>query len=288
MKIHKNDWKCRFCGSVFDTRKKLFEHLALTHSRERRKRNQICEFCGQVMNNIREHNRVCVKRPHGPHKWTKEEKELQSEKRKAYLKQNPDKHPWKLRGKFRSVPCERLKSKLLADGFEFLEEYTDTQWSHSYSIDIAILDKKIGIEVNGNQHYLRTGELKPVYQKRHDYLTSQGWKLIEVHYANCYHDDKIKELEDAIISGNTIDESEHLRLFSNRRLKKEKIKKGPYKLPDEIWEERKRLILSSNVDMSKIGWQSEVSKMTGLTRVNIRGTIDHFRDEFEKIAFIRK
>lgn len=288
MKTSNKEWKCQFCDLIFQRRKDLFEHLSNSHSRKIRKRHQICKFCGQVMENIRKHNRICEKRSHGPHRWTEEEKKRHSEKRKLYLKQNPDKHPWKLRVKFRSAPCEKLKSRLLADGFEFIEEYTDMSWDHSYSIDIAILSKKIGIEVNGNQHYLRTGELKPVYQKRHDYLINQGWNLIELHYANCYHEDKIKELEDAIISGKSIDESEHLRLFANRRVKQEKIKKGQYKLPYSVWEERKKIILSSNADMSKIGWQRKVSKATGLTRVNIRDTIKHFREEFEKIAFIRK
>ena len=288
MNFPNNNWKCRFCDLVFPTRKDLFSHLALIHSRACRKTHQVCEFCGQVMNNIREHNRVCEKRPRGPHKWTEEERRKQSEKRKLYLKQNPDKHPWKLKGKFRSVPCEKLKSKLLEDGFEFLEEYTDARWEHSYSIDIAILSKKIGIEVNGNQHYLRTGELKPVYQKRHDYLSENGWKIIELHYANCYHEDKIKLLEDAIRENKLIDECEHRRLFQDRKTKKIKIKKGQYKLPIEILEKRRNMILNSAVDLCKFGWQNEISKITGLTRANIRDTIRHFKEEFEKISYIRK
>ena len=264
-------------------------HFKETHKEHTRSTEiKICSKCGVTYTNISKHNRICEKMPHGPHKWTEEERKIQSEKRKKYLKENPDKHPWKNKEKFNSIPCEKLKKQLIDDGFEFVEEYTDASWEHSYSIDIAILSKKIGIEVNGNQHYLRTGNLKPVYQRRHEYLESNGWKIIELHYANCFHEDRIKRIEDMIMKNTLIDESEHRRLFQNRKTKKIKIKKGQYKLPITVLEKRKEMILNSGVDLGKFGWQSEIAKITGLTRANIRDTISHFNEEFEKISYIRK
>lgn len=147
------------------------------------------------MENIRKHNRICEKRPRGPKRWTDSDKKRISEKRKAYLKANPDKHPWKFKSKFKSIPCETLKVRLRCDNFTFQEEFTDSNWLHSYSIDIAFSEKKLGIEVNGNQHYLRSGQLKPYYENRRQYLISEGWTIIELHYANCYKEEKIKELE---------------------------------------------------------------------------------------------
>lgn len=35
-----------------------------------------------------------------------------SEKRIKYLKENPDKHPWRQNAKFRSMPCDKLKGIL--------------------------------------------------------------------------------------------------------------------------------------------------------------------------------
>lgn len=74
-----------------------------------------------------------------------------------------------------------------------MSEYTDSNWAHAYSLDIAFVDIKLDIEVNGNQHYVG-GQLKPYYQSRHDYLTSQGWTVIELHFKDCYRENKITEL----------------------------------------------------------------------------------------------
>lgn len=68
---------------------------------------------------------------------------------------------------------------------EFVEEYSPFNDYH-YSIDIAFPDLKLGIEVNGNQHYNKNGELKSYYQERHNIFESRGWKILEVHYSKCY------------------------------------------------------------------------------------------------------
>ena len=43
-------------------------------------------------------------------KHSEESKKLISEKRIEWLKNNPDKHPWKKNTKFISIPCEILKN----------------------------------------------------------------------------------------------------------------------------------------------------------------------------------
>ena len=195
MKRSVNGWICKVCGGKFPTRAELFKHKSDAGHKEGRKLHQVCKFCGQVMENIRKHNQVCEKRPRGPKRWTDSDKKRISENRKAYLKANPDKHPWKFKSKFKSIPCETLKARLRLDNFTFQEEFTDYHWSHSYSLDIAFSEKRLGIEVNGNQHYLRSGQLKPYYENRRQYLISEGWTIIELHYANCYKEEKIKEIE---------------------------------------------------------------------------------------------
>ena len=49
------------------------------------------------------------------------------------------------------------------------------------NIDIAFPDIKLGIEINGNQHYNSDGTLKDYYQERHNLIEEAGWKLLEVH-----------------------------------------------------------------------------------------------------------
>lgn len=124
---------------------------------------------------------------------TEEVKQMLSEKRKMWLKQNPDLHPWKRSDKFKSVPCEKLKEILRLEGFEFEEEFSPMIDRH-FSLDIAFPQSKCGIEVNGEQHYTRRKVLKRYYQERHDLIVSTGWKLLELHYTECYDQNVIERI----------------------------------------------------------------------------------------------
>lgn len=97
---------------------------------------------------------------------------LISQKRTQYLKDNPETHVWKRNTKFESVPCNNVKQYLKNKNIEFSEEYNPIQ-GRSFSIDIAFPISKIGIEINGNQHYNPDGSLKEYYQNRHDFNSSR-------------------------------------------------------------------------------------------------------------------
>ena len=227
------------------------------------------------MQNKRKHLLECSNRRHKGFAWTDEEKKNLSEARKKYLANNLDKHPWKKSSKFKSEPCERLKN-ILKQKFKFEEEYTDTRWEHNYSIDLAFLDKKFAIEVNGNQHYTNEGKLNTYYQNRHDYLVEQGWTVLEVHYSWCYKEDKIQEIVIAIENSTKIDLTEHELLFAHKRKTLEESnkaqellkQKNEEKRNDEI-ETRKLQILNSGVNLTKVGWVNKVSQVTKLTRRQI-------------------
>jgi hypothetical protein len=66
---------------------------------------------------------------------------------------------------------------------------------------VAIPEKMIGIEINGNQHYERTGELKPYYKKRHDIIESNGWTLYELHFSLVWNDEIFESMVKTINSG---------------------------------------------------------------------------------------
>lgn len=112
-------------------------------------------------------------------KHTEECKRRLSELRKRYLYTHPNEHPWKKHDKFKSVPCEKFKNILNINNISFVDEYSPN--GMLYSIDIAFPDKKIGIEINGNQHYNRDGTLKEYYLKRHNDICNRGWLLYECH-----------------------------------------------------------------------------------------------------------
>lgn len=124
-----------------------------------------------------------------------------SESRKKYLLANPNSHPWKNKDKFQSKPCEYFKQKLREKSIEFVEEYNPLK-DRAFSVDIAFPEKMIGIEINGNQHYERNGELKDYYKKRHELIESAGWKLYELHYSLVWND---KVFEDTVLMVNSSD-----------------------------------------------------------------------------------
>lgn len=86
----------------------------------------------------------------------------------------------------KSIPCETFKQLLRERNLIFVEEFLPIKGS-LFRIDIAFPDKKIGIEVNGNQHYSAIGKLSDYYQQRHDLIEAEGWLLYELHYSQCFN-----------------------------------------------------------------------------------------------------
>lgn len=287
-------WKCKDCNESFETKAKLYEHRHEVHKIKTRDRSKVCEFCKeQYKGTKRAHWKVCQNKRHlKDFRWTDEEKKNLSEKRKAYLKVHPDEHPWKRNTKFKSTPCEHLKS-VLKKRFKFEEEYTNTRWEHNYSIDIAFLDKKLAIEVNGNQHYTNEGKLNTYFQNRHDYLEKQGWIVLEIHYSWCYKEDKIQEIIAAIENKEQINLVEHELLFANKRKtleernkEKEQIRQKNKEKRNEEIEKRKEQILNSGVDLTKFGWVDKVSEITKLTRRQIARIVK--LTDLKNFVYIRK
>ena len=76
---------------------------------------------------------------------------------------------------------------------DFVEEYRALQ-NRSFCIDIAFPYKKVGLEVNGNQHYNSDLTLKQYYQSRHSLLEAAGWKIFEIHCSLVYKEKFVVEL----------------------------------------------------------------------------------------------
>lgn len=146
-------------------------------------------------------NGFLVKNKNIKRKQSEETKKILSEKRKKFLQENPEKHFWRSSDKFKSVPCENVKSYLLKLGVDFIEEFCPNIENRSFSIDIAIPDKMIAIEINGSQHYERDGSLKEYYQIRHDLLVANGWTVYEIHYSFCFNFNYFEDFIPSVISG---------------------------------------------------------------------------------------
>lgn len=117
-----------------------------------------------------------------------------SEKMKKWLRDNPNKHIWRRKRNYISQPCEVFKNYLRSKNIDFVAEYSPNIGDRNFSLDIAFPEKKIAIEINGNQHYNECGSLKEYYQQRHDLLVSDGWVVHEIHYSVCYSEEKLERI----------------------------------------------------------------------------------------------
>lgn len=222
-------------------------------------------------------------------KHTDESKRKISEKRIIYLNENPDLHPWKNNNKFKSKPCELVKNFLKEKNISFIDEYNPII-DKNYSIDIAFPDIKLGIEINGNQHYDNDGNLKDYYKNRHELIENEGWKLLEIHYMFVYtrldellHIIDIKEQPDYSQYFNDIKNKKILKEEKNIENEKNRIinRENVLKKRIEKIEERKTLIRNStDIDYSKSGWGIKLSKILGISsQKTVKFVKEHMLDE---------
>lgn len=126
---------------------------------------------------------------------SKETRALISEKRKAFLKANPEKHPWKYHKYNKSKPCEIFKQKLREANIPFEEENSNLVANRFFSADIILKQYNLIIEINGNQHYNSDGEtLTPYFLERKIQFEKLGWKILDVKYFLVFNANKLNEL----------------------------------------------------------------------------------------------
>jgi hypothetical protein len=183
------------------------EEYLIKHSTEKTAKEWMVFFnfkaVGPITKRLRDH-KVKSKKPIKT--LNQDARKNLSEKRKQWLKDNPDKHPWRRSNKFKSKPCESVKTFLKNQNIKFIEEYDPKIPEVNYSIDIAMPEKLIAIEINGNQHYNSDGSLKPYYQKRHDLLVSNGWEVHEIHYSHCFNFEKWIDFIDNLNDNKTVND----------------------------------------------------------------------------------
>lgn len=218
--------KCEICNKEFTTIGGLSLHLSKTHDTDLKdyyieyKGLKIpkCRWCenpveirkGIVFNKTCK-SKECRSEQSRSLKHSPETIKLLSELQKKWLREHVDEHSWKKLNR-KSPPCEHLKEKLRESGLTFYEEYMPIV-VNNYAIDIAFPYKKIGLEVNGNQHYKRKlltsfddyheeKQLAPYYQERKEKIEKEGWILIDIHYSLVWNikfvDNLIKELKDLL------------------------------------------------------------------------------------------
>jgi len=264
-------------------KKTINKKQAANHKRwcGKKKSNEFnCESCNVKFVSKRK-KKYCSRACLNKSLYTKDFKKKISEGRKKYLKNNPDSHVWKKSNKFTSKPCEYFKHVLKEFNIQFIEEFQPLQ-DRFFSIDVAFPEIKVGIEINGEQHYNRDKTLKKYYQERHDLITNSGWTLIELHYTLAYDRKKVEEIIQNLNNKymlNKIDIDFELRKNKTQK----KILKDKTRLEEKKLKESRllkyRLEIIKNFNKS-YGWISKASQELGISHTHVRRLINkHMPDQ---------
>lgn len=206
--------------------------------------------------------------------------------------QNKNNYSWSVKHKI-SVPCEQFKNLLLEKGVKFIEEYKPLK-NRQFCIDVAFPDRKLGIEINGNQHYIYpSNKLAPYYQIRHDLIVDSGWTLLELHFSVVYDKVKIEEVIEKLLQQNNdlieIDFSEYKPKQRSYPIVGEKIKHKANKQKTLI--KNKELVDKlkvSSIDFTIFGWVQKASVLLQCTPQNINRLIKSIDSDFLKQCYARK
>lgn len=256
-----------------------------------------CKYCGDIIIN-HQHQIWCIKNPNRENilkkcklktfKMSDESKKKISLGRINYLKNNKNKHNWSVYRNKESYPEKLFREQLeKIENIIFYQYYIPNEFDKNYELDFALINEKIGFEINGHQHYDEFGKLTEYYKKRHDYIESFGWKIIEINYLNCFDNNNIKNIINNSINNikfndkkiNDVINYKKIKIKNNKLNKEQylKIKRNKYE------EEQKKyinLVLNSNINFSKFGWVKNVSTIINKKPGKVNIWMKRFMNDF--------
>jgi very-short-patch-repair endonuclease len=156
-----------------------------------------------------------------PQKHSEETKKKISEIRKKYLKENPDKVPYRLNHSSKESYPEKYFTELFNnEGIEVTKSFH----IGLYELDFCILDKKIDIEIDGNQHYYDEKIIESD-KRRNKFLEDNGWSIIRINWSE-YKKFNFDEKTEYIISlKNYINSLIDIKPFFEATIKDKEIKR---------------------------------------------------------------
>ena len=218
-----------------------------------------------------------------PRKLTETTKSKISSSIKEYLNKNPEKRKWI---ENESKPSLVFKKLLFDNNISYVEEYRPLE-DRFFSIDIAFPDRKIGIEINGQQHYDIEDNLKDYYKKRHDLIESSGWTLYEIKSNLIFKSDFIdefifhlknnfdfgyKDYKDFLVVKRENTCRCNLRITRNAKFCVTCFRENRLSF-SEI---ESRLDLIKEVDFTKLGWIKQVSEILNISHTQTKRFIKKY------------
>lgn len=167
---------------------------------------------------------------------------------------------------------------------------------HKYFLDFSILDMKIDVEIDGQQHF-RTKEAIKHDKERDDFLLENGWKVYRMAWVELKNDpnDMISNFLKWIEQNEMYrkyDVDEIIKKLNKHKLKyesKEEYNRKRIKNTNEKYKPLVEIVKNSDIDFSKFGWVKEMSNLIGMKEQKINKWMKrHMLDFYEEKCFKRK
>lgn len=306
-------YKCKYCGLMFIKKNELYKHKHDIHQIndnivKHEYYNLTCIYCGitKYTTNcaMRRHETHCLQNPnrieYKGHKISDETKKKISEgMHKAALEgRNKGWTTTKSGLQHKSYP-EEFFTKIIENEFND-KKYEYNLPFYTWKLDFAWPHKKLCIEIDGSQHENEKQANSDL--RKDEKLQKEGWKVLRIKWLDIFHNTKdyINQAKEFIDNGIIIECKPYINPVKTKTKKEKPKKEKPIKICNylkdssgryncnvlslDVWEERKNKILNTNVDLTKFGWITKVSKITGLTKRVIEKTIEHFK-ELQELVF---
>lgn len=223
---------------------------------------------------------ISISLKNNPRSHSEETKKKISEIRKKYLQENPDKVPYKLNHSSKeSYPEKYFTEVFKNEGIEVVKSF----YIGLYELDFCIPNKKIDIEIDGNQHYYDE-KIVESDKRRNKFLEDNGWDIIRVNWSE-YQSLSFKEKREYILNlknyiNNLIDIKP---LFETVKKEKKERKKIIEKKKKEISKKEYICKYCSNICTWKKDRCEPCYRLQ--SRKVDRPSIDQLKEDIEKLGY---
>lgn len=156
---------------------------------------------------------------------------------------------------------------------------------HKYFLDFAIIDMKVDVEIDGQQHF-RCEKSIEHDKKRDDFLLKNGWKVYRIAWLELKNNNQtVVDFLEWLESNNKYRKYDVDEIMS---LLKTKFIHGNKKLYDEFRKnkslERNKILIelvkNSNIEFDKFGWVKKVSDLIGIKEQKVNHWMKKFMCDF--------
>lgn len=296
-KTKNKEWTCQYCNQIFHSRQKLYNHYKDCVEKAKLPKDSL----GKTINiDGKRKSAETIKRKYASGELTHKSQSCSPETRAKLAE--------KMRERKNIINCQCNYNKKACKFIDELNIKNNWHLQHAmnggeYKIGpyhVDGYDKALNIVFEYDEKQSKHTQIKGILRDkcRQAYiiekLNCEFWRYSEKDNL-LYKVNKLKNLEEIKILQEQYPNIKIRKFEKKPKIKKETIypkdksgKGNPNIISEEIWIERKNLILNCGIDLMKFGWVGKVKKLTGLTQRELENTLEHFESEFNGKYFRRK